>query len=77
MPFERYLRYDESADADSDGFQAYNEPHPVQFQIPQFILNGPPTLAPGGGAEVMPAMLGNPGGLAYSWFNNNGFNTEK
>jgi hypothetical protein len=73
MPFERYLRYDENAGAESDGFESYNNPHSVQFQIPQFMFNGPPTLAPGGGAEV----LSNPGNIASSWFNNNGFSTEK
>ncbi|KAF9218818.1 hypothetical protein BS17DRAFT_479053 [Gyrodon lividus] len=49
-------------------------PHAVQFQIPQFMFNGPPILAPGGGAEVLPAgLLDNPNSLATSsWFANNG-----
>ncbi|KAG9313649.1 hypothetical protein JVU11DRAFT_5981 [Chiua virens] len=49
--------------------------HAVQFQIPQFMLNGPPVLAPGGGAEVLPAGLleSGPNSLASSWFANNGF----
>lgn len=76
MPFSRYLQYDENANAESDGYQSYNDPYSVQFQIPQFIFNGAPTLAPGGGAEVLPAMMSNPGDIA-SWFNNNGFSTEK
>lgn len=49
----------------------------VQFQIPQFMLNGPPTLAPGGGAEVLPAgMFNSPGGMASTWLSNNGFSTK-
>ncbi|KAF8841451.1 hypothetical protein BDN67DRAFT_980355 [Paxillus ammoniavirescens] len=49
-------------------------PHAVQFQIPQLMLNGPPILAPGGGAEVLPAgLLDSPNSLASSWFTNNGF----
>ncbi|KAF4586608.1 blue light receptor [Pleurotus pulmonarius] len=42
--------------------------NPVQLQIPQFIYGGPPMLAPGGGAEVLPAAS-----LNNSWFANNGF----
>ncbi|KAF7426448.1 blue light receptor [Pleurotus ostreatus] len=42
--------------------------NPVQLQIPQFIYGGPPMLAPGGGAEVLPAAS-----LNNSWFTNNGF----
>ncbi len=37
------------------------------FQIPPFMYMGPPTLAPGGGAEVLP-----PGGSM--WMENSGFN---
>ncbi|KAH7886815.1 hypothetical protein F5I97DRAFT_1057930 [Phlebopus sp. FC_14] len=38
------------------------------------MLNGPPVLAPGGGAEVLPAgLLDSPDSLASSWFANNGF----
>ncbi|KIJ58960.1 hypothetical protein HYDPIDRAFT_101687 [Hydnomerulius pinastri MD-312] len=38
------------------------------------MLNGPPILAPGGGAEVLPAgLLDSPNSLASSWFANNGF----
>ena len=48
----------------------------VQFQIPQFMLNGPPTLAPGGGAEVLTAGMFNAGGMGTSWFTNNGFNIK-
>ena len=53
----------------------HHHPHAVQFQIPQFMLNGPPVLAPGGGAEVLPAGLldSGPDSLASSWFANNGF----
>ncbi|KAL4079362.1 PAS domain-containing protein [Scleroderma citrinum] len=38
------------------------------------MLNGPPILAPGGGAEVLPAgLLDSPDSLASSWFANSGF----
>ncbi|KAG2127649.1 uncharacterized protein EDB93DRAFT_1096369 [Suillus bovinus] len=38
------------------------------------MYNGPPILAPGGGAEVLPAgLLDSPGSFASSWFANNGF----
>ncbi|EGO30080.1 hypothetical protein SERLADRAFT_491535 [Serpula lacrymans var. lacrymans S7.9] len=38
------------------------------------MYNGPPPLAPGGGAEVLPAgLLDGPDGLASSWLTNNGF----
>lgn len=77
MPFERYFRHDKNPGAESDDFQSYNDPQPVQFQLPQFIFNGAPTLAPGGGAEVLPAMLSNPGNITSSWLSNNGFSTEK
>jgi hypothetical protein len=46
--------------------------HAIEFQIPQFIYAGAPTLAPGGGA----VLSFNPSGsLASAWFNNNVFNT--
>ncbi|KIK90846.1 hypothetical protein PAXRUDRAFT_831326, partial [Paxillus rubicundulus Ve08.2h10] len=52
----------------------HSHPHAVQFQIPQFMFNGPPILAPGGGAEVLPAgLLDSHNSLASSWFTNNGF----
>ena len=44
----------------------------VQFQIPQFMFNGPPILAPGGGAEV----LFNVGSMGTSWFMNSVFDTK-
>lgn len=48
----------------------------VQFQVPHLMLG--PTLAPGGGAEVLPAgMLGNASALAAPWFNNLGFPREQ
>ncbi|KAG2059819.1 hypothetical protein BDR06DRAFT_873739 [Suillus hirtellus] len=38
------------------------------------MYNGPPILAPGGGAEVLPAgLLDSAGSFASSWFTNNGF----
>lgn len=87
MPFERYLAHDESQRSQqysnhygdyNDGRYNVDDGHPysngLQFQIPQFMYNGPPILAPGGGAEVLPAgLLDNPGSFASSWFTNNGF----
>jgi hypothetical protein len=44
----------------------------VQFQMPPFMHTGLPTLAQGGGAEVLPvSMFGSPGGMTSSWLNNN------
>ncbi|KIM91749.1 hypothetical protein PILCRDRAFT_57985 [Piloderma croceum F 1598] len=41
------------------------------------MLDGPPTLAVGGGAEVFPAGIFNdPGTMAASWLSNNGFSTK-
>ncbi|KAG8216655.1 hypothetical protein J3R82DRAFT_6853 [Butyriboletus roseoflavus] len=53
----------------------HHHAHAVQLQIPQFMLNGPPILAPGGGAEVLPAGLldSGTGSFGSSWFANNGF----
>jgi len=83
MPFDTYLH-------DGDGGTDYDDPRAsllgidsstftssIHFQIPQFMLNGPPTLAMGGGAEVMPAgMFNDPATMASSWFSNNGFSTK-
>ena len=47
---------------------------PIQFQMPQFMLGGPPTLAPGGGAEVLPpGFLNEPGSMTSAWLTNSGF----
>lgn len=87
MPFERYLTHDEPQRSRqysnhygdyNDGRYNVDDGHPhsngLQFQIPQFMYNGPPILAPGGGAEVLPAgLLDSPGSFASSWFANNGF----
>ena len=82
MPFERYLRADDEQqptqhyyrDYTDDGRYTLDGHHGIQFQIPQFMYNGPPILAPGGGAEVLPAgLLDNSGSFASSWFANNGF----
>ncbi|KAK0473698.1 blue light receptor [Armillaria novae-zelandiae] len=44
---------------------------PITIQVPQFMYTGPPTLAPGGGAEVLaPGMLSD-----GSWMENNGFSS--
>lgn len=45
----------------------------LQFQMPQFMLDGPPTLAPGGGAEVIPAGYVSSKSLASAWIANTGF----
>ncbi|TFK46738.1 hypothetical protein OE88DRAFT_1666927 [Heliocybe sulcata] len=81
MPFSKYFadaadRQDYTNDAlgvDPAAFAG-----PVQFQMPQFMLGGPPTLAYGGGAEVLPAgMVNAPGSIASSWFSNNGFYVDQ
>jgi hypothetical protein len=44
--------------------ESYDEPlalrsvSSVQFQMPHFVLGGTPSLARGGGAEVLPGMYG-------------------
>ncbi|THU92952.1 hypothetical protein K435DRAFT_780004 [Dendrothele bispora CBS 962.96] len=47
----------------------------VRIQIPQFISTGAPMLAPGGGAEILPAGLFS-GGASSSWFANNGLTSS-
>jgi hypothetical protein len=44
----------------------------LHFQMPQFMLDGPPTLAPGGGAEVLPVFVSSKS-LASAWMANTGF----
>ncbi|KAI6106899.1 PAS domain-containing protein [Pisolithus croceorrhizus] len=79
MPFERYLRADEDDGVgyDHGSNSQFNHPaalNAIQFQIPHFMLNGPPILAPGGGAEVLPAgLLDSPDSFASSWLTNSGF----
>ncbi|KAI9453179.1 blue light receptor [Russula earlei] len=47
---------------------------PLHFHMPQFMLDGPPTLAPGGGAEVLPAgFASSPESYASAWIANTGF----
>jgi len=46
---------------------------PVHFQIPSFVCSVAPTLAPGGGAEVLPVSLLSDNQLVNTWFSNNGF----
>jgi hypothetical protein len=74
MPFSRYLQGGER-DGQQDEFvpsaRSSNNAF-VQFQMPQFMYSGPPTLALGGGAEVVPGPMFNPS-AATSWFSNNGF----
>lgn len=45
----------------------------LPFQMPQFMLDGPPTLAHGGGAEVLPTGFGSSESLASAWIANTGF----
>nr|BAO20282.1 white collar protein 1 [Grifola frondosa] len=80
MPFERYIGQPRPV-TDNPSYEQYSHDHSlpvdpntfssnVQFQLPQLML-GAPTLAPGGGAEVLPAGLFGPTGpLTSSWFNN-------
>lgn len=56
MPFSKYFQ-DDPPPADRNSASA------LQFQLPAFIHSGAPTLAPGGGAEVLTF---NP-----AWFANN------
>jgi hypothetical protein len=76
-PFERYLQHNPQ-DSESELFQLQcesddqenNEFSSIQFQIPQFMMFGPPTLAVGGGAEVLPpSMFINT--QSDTWLNNN------
>ncbi|PSR70761.1 hypothetical protein PHLCEN_2v13381 [Hermanssonia centrifuga] len=82
MPFERYLQPPQHHRTQRQHDNAYYT-HPaealdhfnldpsvfsnnVQFQMPQLILG--PTLAPGGGAEVLPAgIVGHPTALTSTW----------
>ncbi|EIW78744.1 hypothetical protein CONPUDRAFT_167667 [Coniophora puteana RWD-64-598 SS2] len=77
MPFERYLRDDDDSN-NAPFYTDYNPYHQqqqqqVQFQIPSFMLNGPPALAPGGGAEVLPVGMLDNSSYASQWLLNNGF----
>lgn len=45
----------------------------LHFQMPQFMLDGPPILAPGGGAEVLPAGFVSSESFASAWIANAGF----
>lgn len=71
MPFTKYLQHTSGYDAPPDEPSSYS--HPVEFQLPQFMYSGPPTLAPGGGAEVLP--FSTSGSLVSAWFTNSGFST--
>jgi hypothetical protein len=77
MPFRRYLAGDDRHREQPivHGHDAVpSTSAPVQFQIPQFMYAGPPALAMGGGAEVLPNVIfDDPAALASSWFTNNAF----
>lgn len=78
MPFERYLaeehppRYD-APPAHADAVELHDSPtfsHNVQFRLPNLMLAAP-TLAPGGGAEVLPpAFLAS---SSSSWLSNSAY----
>jgi hypothetical protein len=89
MSFDRYLHDDHNAGAADFADFTYQDPNPqssfagsvdsstaisVQFQMPQFMLNGPPALASDVGAEMFPGMFNDPN--TSSWLDNNGFSTE-
>ena len=80
MPFSKYLSDESAGTTDylyQDVPQAGVDSNSVQFQIPHFMLNGPPALAMGGGAEVVSAgMFNDPATMASSWFSNNGFSIK-
>jgi hypothetical protein len=81
MPFDRYFQDDPAPHHVPADTAAAAAPPPagLQLQLPNFVLGGPPTLAHGGGAEVLPAALfgfGQPGELTQAWLSNNGFSTE-
>ncbi|KAG5634759.1 hypothetical protein H0H81_000882 [Sphagnurus paluster] len=61
MPFGRYLEDDPPHE-----HVPHTPSHGVRFQIPSFMYSGTPTLAPGGGAEVLP--------YNSTWLTNTGFN---
>lgn len=70
MLFDKYLQEDSAATHFDAGLDATFS-RAVEFQIPQFIYTGTPTLAPGGGAEVLP--FSPAGSLTSTWFTNYGF----
>ncbi len=45
----------------------------LNLQMPQFMLDGPPTLAPGGGAEILPPGFVSSKSIASAWIANTGF----
>lgn len=80
MPFERYLQqppHPDPAHATDPPPSVYtHDPATfsanVQFQLPNLVLG--PSVAPGGGAEVLPAgFLGNAAAFHSSWFANHSF----
>jgi hypothetical protein len=90
MPFECYLRpesddriaasdhahpsYEDASQAAMLGIDSSTFSGSIQFQMPQFMMGGPPSLAPGGGAEVLlPGLINTPGSMASAWLANSGF----
>lgn len=76
-PFEKYLQDSDYPPYEMPPLDAFDAR--VQFQIPQFMYTGPPPLAHGGGAEVLPpGTFNHTDSLAASWFaNNNGFSPDE
>lgn len=61
MPFSKYLVNDGGTTANGVDDAPFS--HEIQLQVPSFVYTSVPTLAPGGGAEVVTF---NP-----SWFTSN------
>lgn len=80
-PFEKYFQDTDCSSYRNPSQDAYdvNSVNRVQFQMPHFMYTGPPTLAPGGGAEVLPVgMFNSNDSLAAAWFtNNHGFSPDE
>ncbi|KAA1472360.1 hypothetical protein DENSPDRAFT_175916 [Dentipellis sp. KUC8613] len=64
--------YDDGSRAAMFGIDSSTFTGNVQFQMPQFMYAGPPTLAPGGGAEVLPAGFMSMPDSMTSWYTHSG-----
>lgn len=69
-PFERYFSDTQSSSQPSSSFTQNPASYGYGFDVPQF-MQGLPTLAPGGGAEVLPA--GYFSGSKLNWIDSNSF----
>ncbi|KAG7448421.1 uncharacterized protein BT62DRAFT_705415 [Guyanagaster necrorhizus] len=69
--FVREAQYHREMYDSMTSISSFSSRPPITIQVPQFMYTGPPTLAPGGGAEVLaPGMLSE-----GSWMENNGFSS--